>query len=1279
MKNNYCYGYHKNDRSGFAIKTRGVNAPAASVRSDDRGRKDSKNKKLGGLMVQAKTNLRLLLVIGAAVLFSSSTLFAQTTGDYRSAATGNWSAVSTWQMYNGTAWATAASIPPNTANITISAGNTVTVDIADSTSGTLVIDGYLKDVAGFKAKGTTTVNDGATYELAHDGSSTLPGIPTATWNTGSTCLITGNNGSVSSTSGFNASQNFYNFTVNAAFTKNLNFGMDTVRIGGNVVVNNTGSSRVYLTAPTSKGPRVITLIGNLYLTAGQFSTNGSGSSGTIIVNDSGNVIVTGGNFSISRGSGPTVAWNFYGDSLSISNAAVQTTYGPSDSLIFGKQGNQYLTLSKVTYNGGGIPFVVSKGATLNMGYSVFGGEGKFELDSGAVLATENAGGIDSTIQNSGTVTYSTGASFEFNSNGTQYTGSKLPAEIRNLIINNTAGVILSKPVNVTDTLMLMHGQLMLDTNYIMAAAVSGASSSNFVVTDSAQSSYKIPGVGATQAMFPVGTSAEGYSPVWMTNSGTVDTFSVSAKMDTTMAAGLGRVNVRWNIAESHSGANCTLTFGWTHSAENSLFSGYREAYAYIYNVSGTSYTQAGSGSYTTQFSSSPYTLSRGGMSTFGSFVVGKFVVNLLAQMGDYGTVKSGNWDSLSTWKQWNGTAWATTPSVVPENVVNVFINKGDTVTVTGADSVGGTLVVDGYIMDKVGLKTGGTVVFDSASTFDLAHDGPPKDSGLHIPGIPTAIWKIGSTCLITGKNDTVSSTTGFNASQNFYNFIINATFSTNLDLAMYNNTISGMFVVNSNSTKQVRMTSPSAGSPNTITLRGPLYVKDGDFTSNGSGSSADITVNDYGNIYVTGGNFSISRGSGPTVNWNFYGDSLSMSNAQTQTSGSNDAFVFAKQGTQYIALKNFTFASSGMPVLVGNGTTLDMGTNSWGGKAMFATDSGATLISRDTTGLDGNLQSSVQAALSPNGTYVFAGAVAQTTGKTLPSTVGNLMIGNSKGVTLSHNLTVTKALTLTSGKLLLDTCYVTAGSVTGASSTSFVETDSSKSYLGIPKVASTAVMFPVGTNAEGYSPVWITNGGTSDSYTVNAAKDTAQTAEVGRVNVKWNIGEGTPGGSNLTLQFGWMASAENSSFASNRSSDAKIYMDTTEAGSGAYTTQFTTQPYTVSRSGIDTVGTFVVGNFTVTGIEQGNNVPAVFRLYQNYPNPFNPSTKIEFTVAKKGMTSITIYNVLGQKVGTIFSGEALPGKLYRVQFDAASLASGVYFSVLRSNSERQIKKMMLLK
>lgn len=90
------------------------------------------------------------------------------------------------------------------------------------------------------------------------------------------------------------------------------------------------------------------------------------------------------------------------------------------------------------------------------------------------------------------------------------------------------------------------------------------------------------------------------------------------------------------------------------------------------------------------------------------------------------------------------------------------------------------------------------------------------------------------------------------------------------------------------------------------------------------------------------------------------------------------------------------------------------------------------------------------------------------------------------------------------------------------------------------------------------------------------------------------------------------------------------------------------------------------------------NSPYLYWLGQNYPNPFNPSTSIDFSIAKAGSVSITIFNTLGKTVKQYTNEYSSPGK-YSVSFSGESLPSGVYFYKLQSEGFTKTLKMLLIK
>jgi hypothetical protein len=97
----------------------------------------------------------------------------------------------------------------------------------------------------------------------------------------------------------------------------------------------------------------------------------------------------------------------------------------------------------------------------------------------------------------------------------------------------------------------------------------------------------------------------------------------------------------------------------------------------------------------------------------------------------------------------------------------------------------------------------------------------------------------------------------------------------------------------------------------------------------------------------------------------------------------------------------------------------------------------------------------------------------------------------------------------------------------------------------------------------------------------------------------------------------------------------------------------------------------------VTSVKE--RAPLSFGLEQNYPNPFNPSTTIGFTLDRTGMTTLKIYNVVGQEVATLVNEVLEAGVYHQKQFNAGNLASGVYFARLSSGNNVQLKKLSLIK
>jgi len=89
-------------------------------------------------------------------------------------------------------------------------------------------------------------------------------------------------------------------------------------------------------------------------------------------------------------------------------------------------------------------------------------------------------------------------------------------------------------------------------------------------------------------------------------------------------------------------------------------------------------------------------------------------------------------------------------------------------------------------------------------------------------------------------------------------------------------------------------------------------------------------------------------------------------------------------------------------------------------------------------------------------------------------------------------------------------------------------------------------------------------------------------------------------------------------------------------------------------------------------------LPGSFALGQNYPNPFNPATVIQYSVPVPGFVTLTLFNVVGEKIQILVSENMEPGK-YNVKFDGGRLPSGIYFYRLKEGFYVATRKMVLIK
>ncbi|PZF72465.1 hypothetical protein [Taibaiella soli] len=244
------------------------------------------------------------------------------------------------------------------------------------------------------------------------------------------------------------------------------------------------------------------------------------------------------------------------------------------------------------------------------------------------------------------------------------------------------------------------------------------------------------------------------------------------------------------------------------------------------------------------------------------------------------------------------------------------------------------------------------------------------------------------------------------------------------------------------------------------------------------------------------------------------------------------------------------------------------------------------------------------------GTFTNTGTTIQlngTTAQDINSTgaFNNLTLNKPTGLTtISGNVTVNGALAFTSGKISIGANNLTmgtAGTISGSSANNYVIAIGAGSLVQ-QVVASGSKTYPVGT-LTAYIPATVafSAASTTDNISLrvltalyrNGVNGTQVTA--GGVNATWMITEGTVGGSDATVTLQWPGSLELPSFNRNACRLAHFvgawdYGTANLSASGS-------DPYTISRSGINSFSPFAVGTnqvlpvtwMDISGKREGQN------------------------------------------------------------------------------------------
>lgn len=522
-----------------------------------------------------------------------------------------------------------------------------------ATNSTTTVSGTMGN-AGTITSTTSNLAFSSTGIYNHNYTTTAGTIPTATWNSGSTCQITGYTSNSSITSGITSSSNtFANLIWDCSSqTANISLGGSTINVNGTFTMRrtNTGSFRL---GASSGG--ILNCANFVQDMAGTLDLSSGAGSGTI--NATGTFTRTAGTLT-ETGSGTTNRISFNG------TLAQSPTIGTLTNSV-GVRINNAAGVSVGT-------LTINDGATLSM-------------VQGALT---------------GTITYTnttaTGAILSYEGTSAQTTtDAEFPAASGpgSLTINNATGVVLhasrtvNPPVASNIALTLTAGVLTLGNFDLTIGAngtisVSSPSATKMVLTSGTGQLKKTFGTGASSAFtFPIGenTGTTEYSPLALTFSANSISRTIGVKVvDADPPSNGGSttfISRYWPVTNDAAG---TFTYGGTMTflASGDINGTVSNLLVQYYN--GTSYVDvassvssptltitAGVTNSTTPFDNTGNTVLTGRRSPPESYI--------------WNGSTSGDWGTTSNW----------TPAGIPGSIDDVTINVPGTtpLTITSARSV----------------------------------------------------------------------------------------------------------------------------------------------------------------------------------------------------------------------------------------------------------------------------------------------------------------------------------------------------------------------------------------------------------------------------------------------------------------------------------------------------------------------------------------------------------------------------------------------------------------
>jgi hypothetical protein len=380
--------------------------------------------------------------------------------------------------------------------------------------------------------------------------------------------------------------------------------------------------------------------------------------------------------------------------------------------------------------------------------------------------------------------------------------------------------------------------------------------------------------------------------------------------------------------------------------------------------------------------------------------------------------------------------------------------------------------------------------------------------------------------------------------------------------------------------------------------------------------------------------------------------------------------------------------NNGGKIIVGSGVTLYI--DGTGGN--YRNESNVKEGSIDLSGrltIHGDLinnspSSDLFSTTAPGGEVAFTGTAIQKIGGSTGSsfTFADLIINNISGIVVLKDAFVKGNMSFMKGLVDIgnNSFIYTAGSHisgTPSSSSMIIASGSGMVYREWPAAGS--FTFPVG-DKDGtavYSPVSLTftsgtfEAGAYAGVNLVASKYSDPAIAGSYVNRYWNVSQSGIAGFTADAEFTY----EGSDVSGN---ETEIYSFRVSPAPLISFDPADITYHKLTATGLTSLGTFTGGPGTATLIKDYRNSTGL--TLSNYPNPYSQNTMIIYTVPFDGYVTLTIRNLEGDLVKTLFSRMETEGKKV-FNIEESDLSPGIYIASLslKTNGKELVKTIKLVK